>query len=268
MKDIATSSTTAYILDKYNLQALKKFGQNFLIDKNVVEKIVATGNIDKNTCVIEIGPGIGALTQVLARYAGKVRCYEIDERLIPVHQEFLSQDNIEIIYQDFLEVDVEAMTKALNAEYQNICIIANLPYYITTKLIEKVVLSNSAINQMVVMVQKEVAQKFSKDYASPLTRIIQSRGSCDYAFTVSKNVFNPQPNVDSAILKIKLEQPYDQKLYEVLEVCFNQRRKTIYNNLKQKYEHATQILEKSDIPLNLRSEQITIEQFKNITKNI
>lgn len=268
MKEIATPTTTKYILDKYNLHALKKYGQNFLIDVNVINKIVTSANIDETTAVIEVGPGIGALTQILGRYSGKVTSYEIDERFRPVYQEFLNQDNIEIIFGDFMEQDLKPIIDRLKAKYAKICLVANLPYYITTAIIEKVVLGDYGIDEMIVMVQKEVAIKMTGDYKSPLLLMIQDMGKIEYLFTVNKNVFMPSPHVDSAILRITLNQKPDLKLYEVLNVCFKQRRKTILNNLKQRYDDSSSILEKSHIEERKRSEELTLDDFKNITKNI
>lgn len=268
MKDIATKSTTSYILEKYNLQALKKYGQNFLIDTNIIDKIIACANIDEETCVIEVGPGIGALTQLLARKAGYVRSYEIDQRFKDVYQEFLNQDNIDIIFEDFLGINLKIEVDKLNKVYKKVCLVANLPYYITTDIIEKVVLSNCNIECMVVMVQKEVASKLTGDYKSPLTLLIDSIGKREYMFTVSKNVFMPSPHVDSAIMKISIENDVDSTLYQVLQNSFRQRRKTIYNNLKTTYPNALEILEKSHVDPAKRSEQLTIKDFIEITKNI
>ncbi len=264
MKDIATSTTTTYILEKYKLHVKKKFGQNFLIDSNIVEKIAIAGDIDKETCVIEIGPGIGALTQVLARHAKKVHCFEIDTDFKPVHEEFFCNSNVEITYQDFLEIDIEKFINELNNTYQRICVVANLPYYITTKLLEKMVLSDTKIDTIVVMIQKEVAKKLSSEYSSPLTNIIEYRGNINYQFTVSQNVFIPAPRVDSAVIRINIDKPYDEKLYEIMEVCFKQKRKTIYNNLKKEYMNAREILEIAGIAENKRSEELTIEDFIKI----
>lgn len=268
MKDIATRTTTSYILEKYNLQAVKKYGQNFLIDTNIIDKIIACANIDTDTCVIEIGPGIGALTQLLARKAGYVRSYEIDERFKDVYQEFLQKENVDIIFEDFLNIDLKKEVKLLKQGFHKVCIVANLPYYITTDIIEKVILSNSEIDCMVVMVQKEVASKLTGDYRSPLTLLIDAIGKREYMFTVSKHVFMPSPHVDSAIMKITFENKVDYKLYEVLKKCFLQRRKTIYNNVKNVYPNALEILEKSHINPSLRSEQLKIEDFIEITKNV
>ncbi len=266
MKDIATNTTTSYILNKYKLHALKKYGQNFLIDPNIVNKIISSANVDKDSCVIEIGPGVGALTEILARNVGKVLCYEIDQRFKEVHQEFLNQDNIEMVYEDFLKTDIESLVKELKKNYKKVCIVANLPYYITTDIIEHVILSNCQIDSIIVMVQKEVALKMTGDYKNPLTIIIKDIGKIEYMFTVSKNVFTPSPRIDSAIIKITLEKEIDNKLYEVLKICFRQRRKTILNNLKAISNiNPNEILDKCNISINKRSEELNLDDFKRIT---
>lgn len=266
MKNIATLSTTKYILEKYNLSALKRYGQNFLIDVNVINKIVDCANIDADTAVIEVGPGIGALTQILSRCAGLVTSFEIDERFKPVYAEFLNQENINIIFGDFMKQELKPFVKDLKEKYQRVCLVANLPYYITTDIIEKVVLSDCGIDELIVMVQKEVALKMTSDYQNPLLLMIEDMGKIEYMFTVSKNVFTPVPHVDSAILKISLVKRPNHHLYEVLNVCFKQRRKTILNNLKQKYANASQILIDCKIEPRTRSEELSLDDFKNITK--
>ena len=268
MKEIATPSTTKYILEKYHLNALKKYGQNFLIDVNIINKIVTSAKIDQTTAVIEVGPGIGALTQVLGRYSGKVTSFEIDERFMPVYQEFLNQDNIEIIFGDFMEQDIKPIVDQLKQRYQKVCLVANLPYYITTAIIEKVVLGNFGVAGVIVMVLKEVALKMTGIYKNPLLLMIKDMGTIEYLFTVNKNVFMPAPHVDSAILKIELKKAPDLKLYEVLNICFKQRRKTILNNLKQSYEEAEEILLQTGIENRKRSEELELADFKNITKMI
>lgn len=267
MKDIANPKTTAYILEKYHLQATKKYGQNFLVDTNIIHNIVACGNIDKETCVIEIGPGIGALTQVLGRYAKKVKAYEIDTRFAPVYQEFLSEP-IEVIFQDFLQVDIKTEIAKLKQHYQKVCIVANLPYYITSQIIEKIILSDCAFDTMVVMVQKEVAKKFTSGYKNPLLLMIEDIGTMDYVFTVSKQVFRPMPHVDSAIIKIHKERNIDINLYKILQIAFKQRRKTLYNNLKGEYPDIGNVLSEIGIDTKKRSEELTLEDFKNITKKV
>ena len=237
MKDIATCPTTKYILDKYNLNALKKYGQNFLIDANVVNKIVNQTHIDKNTAVIEVGPGIGAL-------------------------------NIEIIFGDFLKQDIKSIVEELKDDYRKIYLVANLPYYITTAIIEKIILDNCQIDEMIIMVQKEVALKMTSDYKNPLLLMIEDIGKIEYLFTVNKSVFLPTPHVDSAIIKIRLDRESDLKLYKVLNICFKQRRKTILNNLKQDYNNANEILIACGIDIKKRSEELSLSDFKHITDMI
>lgn len=268
MKDIATLSTTKYILDKYNLNALKKFGQNFLIDTNIVNKIVNQAHIDKDTAVIEVGPGIGALTQILGRHAGKVISFEIDERFKPIYNEFLDKSNIDIIFGDFMKQDIKMIVDKLKHDYQKVYLVANLPYYITTEIIEKIVLGDSKIDELIVMVQKENALKMTSNYKSPLLLMIKDMGKIEYLFTVNKNVFLPAPHVDSAIIKIEINKQPDLKLYETLNICFKQRRKTILNNLKQKYDNAEEILLNCEIETRKRSEELSLEDFKNITDRI
>ena len=268
MKDIGTLSTTKYILDKYNINASKKFGQNFLIDINIVNKIINQTHIDKNSAVIEIGPGIGALTQVLGRHAGKVISFEIDERFKPVYQEFLNRNNINIIFGDFMKQDIKIIVDRLKQDYQKVYLVANLPYYITTEIIEKVILSDSKIDELIVMVQKENALKMTSNYKNPLLLMIKDMGRIEYLFTVNKNVFIPSPHVDSAIIKIEIGKSPDLKLYELLNICFKQRRKTILNNLKQKYDNAEEILSYCNIEKRKRSEELSLEDFKNITDKI
>lgn len=267
MKDIATKSTTNYILEKYDLYPKKKYGQNFLIDPRIVEKIVRCSSVDKECAVIEVGPGIGALTQVLARFAGYVRSYEIDTRFKGVYEEFLNEEHIEIVFEDFLKVDL-ATLKSLKEKYKKVILVANLPYYITTQIIEKVISESDVIDEIVVMVQKEVALKYTSDYKSPLTFMIQDMGKIEYMFTVSQNVFIPAPHVDSAILKITINQKANLELYKVLNSAFKQRRKTIYNNLKKDYPDILDILNENQIDQKLRCEQLTLEDYRALTKSL
>lgn len=267
MKDIATKSTTQYILEKYDLYPKKKFGQNFLIDPRIVEKIVRCSSVNENCAVIEVGPGIGALTQVLSRFAGYVRSYEIDTRFKGVYEEFLSKENVEIVFEDFLKVDLSSL-KDLKNKYEKIILVANLPYYITTQIIEKVLTECTVIDEIVVMVQKEVALKYTSDYKSPLTYMIEDMGKIEYMFTVSQNVFIPAPHVDSAILKITVEKEANLNLYKVLNTAFKQRRKTIYNNLKQEYANVLDVLNECQIDQKLRCEQLTLEDYHTITKTL
>lgn len=269
MKDIAKKSNTMYLLDKYHLQASKKFGQNFLIDLNTIKKIVETTPVDQNTCVIEIGPGIGALSEQLSYKAQKVICYEIDTRLKDVLSESLGEfNNIEIIFQDFLTVDLKTVVEELKKEYKQVCIVANLPYYITSDILEHIITSQAPIDSIHAMVQKEVALKLTdQNYQSPLTLMIESVGNISLDMNVSKNVFSPAPHVDSAIISIYIDKEYNSKLTKILKSAYTQKRKTIYNNFKELFKEQTQsILLECGIDEKKRPEQISIEEYLKLTK--
>lgn len=269
MKDISKKSNTLYLLNKYNIQASKKYGQNFIIDTNIIKRIVDCTKIDQKTCVIEIGPGIGALSEYLAYKAKKVICYEIDLRLEELLNESLNHcKNIEIIFKDFLDIDLKEVIKDLRSEYERISIVTNLPYYITTDIMEKIMKSGIYINSFTAMVQKEVALKLTDEsYKSPLSLMIRNCGDIKYCFTVSKNVFYPSPHVDSAVIHIDMNDVCSEKLCNLLEISFKQKRKTIYNNLKNDYD-AKLILEKCNIDEKSRPEQLDIEDYQNICKCI
>lgn len=268
MKDIAKKANTMYLLEKYNMKATKKFGQNFLIDLNVVQKIVDCTSIDQQTCVIEIGPGIGALTEQLSYRAGHVVSYEIDIRLKDVLNESLQEcTNVEVIFQDFLTVDLKQVVNHYRQQYSKVCIVANLPYYITSDILEHIIISQADIDSIHVMVQKEVALKLTDaSYHSPLTFMIESIGQASLDMTISKNVFSPAPRVDSAILSIKMEKTYNPLLTKILKQAFTQKRKTIYNNLKDLFlEDTEKILNECGIDLKTRPEQLTIEDYQKLT---
>lgn len=269
MKDIAKKSNTMYLLDKYHLQAAKKFGQNFLIDLNTIKKIVDTTHIDKETCVIEVGPGIGALSEQLGYYAGHVVCYEIDTRLEDVLKESLGEfENIEVIYQDFLTVDLKNVVNDFKKKYPRVCIVANLPYYITSDILEHIITSGAQLSSIHAMVQKEVAIKLTdQNYHSPLTFMIQSVGDIHLDMTVSKNVFSPAPHVDSAIIGIDINKEYNPLLSLILKPAFTQKRKTIYNNLKGLFHEKTKdILQECGILENKRPEELKIEDYLKLTQ--
>lgn len=271
MKDIAKKSQTMYLLDKYNLQASKKFGQNFIIDLNTIKKIVSTTSIDKETCVIEIGPGIGALSEQLSYHAKKVLCFEIDERLKVVLRESLGEfENIEVIFQDFLTVDLKQVVDDLRKTYKKVCIVANLPYYITSDILEHIIVSCAKIDSIHAMVQKEVALKLTDiNYQSPLTLMIKSAGDIYLDMNVSKTVFSPAPHVDSAIISIHIYKPYNSLLTAILKASFTQKRKTIYNNLKIIFNEKTKdILEECYIEENKRPEELSIDDYLALTKYI
>lgn len=270
MKDIATVSRTNEILDKYNLKAKKKFGQNFLIDANTVEKI-ARNACDKDHITIEIGPGIGSLTQKLAKYSKEVISYEIDSSLIPVLKETLGDlDNVTVIEEDFLNTDLG------KASYhdEEIVVAANLPYYITTPILFKLFESDLKIKCISVMVQKEVADRFkasvnSKDY-NALSVIVQHSYDVNILMNISKNVFNPKPNVDSAVIvfkpKAKKYVKNEKEFYEMVKMAFTQRRKTLFNNLKEHFdiEKIRKMYELLGLKDAVRAQEIDLDTFIRI----
>ncbi|EGA88190.1 dimethyladenosine transferase [Planococcus donghaensis MPA1U2] len=278
-KDIATPIRTQQIMTKYNLKVKKSLGQNFLIDPNILRKIVGQANLTKKSAAIEIGPGIGALTEHLAREAGKVLAFEIDQRLLPVLADTLSPyDNISIVHSDILKADVQAAIDSELAGYDDIVVVANLPYYVTTPIILKLLLEKLPIRGMVVMLQKEVAERITakpgtKAYGS-LSIAIQYYTQAEMALTVPKSVFLPQPNVDSAVIRMtKREVPEVEVINEdfffsVTRGSFVQRRKTILNNLqvampsgKEKKEFILKALEEAEIDPTRRGETLTIKEF-------
>lgn len=279
MKDIATPIRTQEILAKHGLKVKKSLGQNFLIDPNILRKIVGQANLTKQSAAIEIGPGIGALTEHLARDAGKVLAFEIDQRLLPVLEDTLSPyDNISIIHSDILKADVEAAIETELAGYDDIMVVANLPYYVTTPIILKLLLERLPIRGMVVMLQKEVAERITakpgtKAYGS-LSIAIQYYTQAEMALTVPKSVFLPQPNVDSAVIRmIKRTEPEvtvinEDFFFMVTRGSFVQRRKTILNNLqtamplgKEKKESILAALAEADIDPSRRGETLSIKEF-------
>lgn len=274
MKPIATISRTNEILKKYDLYAKKKYGQNFIIEPQIISRIVLNAQIDKNTTVIEVGPGIGALTQGLCEHAKKVIAFEIDEDMVNVlHHELSDMDNLSVIHEDFLNVDLKSLLQDLD----DVKVVANLPYYITSKLIEKMALEGShKMKELIVMVQKDVAMKMatSTDLRDrlPLTVFLKSIADVTILFDVPRGVFNPAPHVDSAILKIAFyeDSEIENKMhyYKFLKMAFNQRRKTLANNLKQaKFSQPLpEILESLHLSVDVRAETISKEDLYTISQ--
>lgn len=270
---IATPSRTKEILDKYDLYAKKNYGQNFLIESSIVDKIAKNAVTDKPCIVFEIGPGIGALTQFLSTYAQKVVSFEIDDRLLPVLKDTLSAcANVEIVHTDFLEVDLKSFVNQYKTAENDVVIAANLPYYITTPILFKIFESEANIKQITVMMQKEVADRFSavpntKDY-NALSVITQYRCHVKTIMKISKHVFNPKPNVDSAVVQFTFKDDYqlenESMFFELVKACFKQRRKTILNNYGEycnDKELAKQNLEAANILPSARAESLSLEIF-------
>lgn len=266
------------ILKDKGMYAKKHFGQNFLIDKNVLNKIIDISNITKEDTIIEIGPGMGCLTEYLAINAKKVICYEIDPDMINMLNENLipHYDNIELIGLDFLKADLSVY----NQDVENIKVVANLPYYITTPIIFKL-LSETKIKQFTFMVQKEVGDRLTgkpntKDYNS-LSVAIGYKTNSRIAYKVSPNSFYPAPKVDSALLVVNVKQMdsepnFDAQFLKFVQEIFSQRRKTVINNLNGKYMYDKQklidLFNKNNININLRAETMTINDILELYKII
>ncbi|MDX8363126.1 16S rRNA (adenine(1518)-N(6)/adenine(1519)-N(6))-dimethyltransferase RsmA [Cytobacillus sp. IB215316] len=278
-KDIATPNRTRAILEKYGFSFKKSLGQNFLIDTNVLRRIVDHAELTEESGVIEIGPGIGALTEHLAKSANKVVSFEIDQRLLPVLQETLSiYDNVKIIHSDFLKANIELVIQEEFGEMKDLMVVANLPYYVTTPIIMKLLTEQIPIRGIVVMLQKEVADRMTaaagtKDYGS-LSIAVQYYTKAEKVMTVPKTVFVPQPNVDSAVIRLtRRDDPVvnvenEDHLFTIVRASFAQRRKTILNNLvnqlpngKQKKEVIEEALKSANIDPKRRGETLAIEEF-------
>ncbi|HOH70085.1 MAG TPA: 16S rRNA (adenine(1518)-N(6)/adenine(1519)-N(6))-dimethyltransferase RsmA [Sedimentibacter sp.] len=269
------------ILDRYGFKFSKSLGQNFLIDGNIIKKIVEIADLDENSGVIEIGPGFGTLTQVLCRKAKKVLAIEVDKSLKEVHRGTLNYPNLKIIYEDFLKVDVN---KLIEEEFQglDVKIAANLPYYITTPIIMKILEEKYNISRIVVMVQKEVAQRLSAkagtgDYGA-ITLAVRYRADTDIKMIVPNTVFMPKPKVDSAVVEFKiLSEPRikvmdEEMLFAVIKASFGQRRKTILNGLSNNLNLSKEIIKDSlvcaGIDPGIRGEKLALEEFGRISDEI
>lgn len=255
-----------------NVAAKKSLGQNFLHDRNIIEKIVTSNNIKENDLIVEIGPGKGALTQELKRYNSRILCYEIDERMRPILRN-IENEKVNVIYGDFLEKDVCSDIKDLT--YNNLYIIGNLPYYITTPIIERVIALNLNPQAMTFMVQKEVADRFtalpgSKQYGS-LTIYLNYYFNVTKLFNVKNTCFSPIPKVESAVVKFtKKENKYDvineKHFFKLIHDSFQFKRKNLRNNLKNyNLELILEVLKKYDYDLTVRAEQLPLEAFVDIS---
>lgn len=260
-----------------NFNFKKKYGQNFLRDNSIPRKIVDVSKIPDNTLVIEIGPGAGALTKELAKVAKQVLCYEIDESLEDIlDQALLEYTNVSVIYDDFLKRNV--LEDLNNYDYEHLYVIANLPYYVTTPIITQLVTSNLEIEKIVVMVQKEVADRFcakpaSREYGS-ITVFLNYYFDLKKEFLVSKNCFVPKPNIDSMIISLtrkkKLLPLKDSTLFfNLIRDSFRFKRKTLRNNLKgYDLKKIEQTLKNYHFDLSVRAEELPLEVFVDISNNL
>ena len=247
-----------------DLKAKKKFGQNFLIDSNIVDKI-AKNACDKDTTTIEIGPGLGSLSEMLLKYSKSVDAYEIDKDMVDILNNTIKDDRFNLYYEDFLDTDLSKY------EGLNIRVCANLPYYVTTPILFKLFNSSLNISKITVMVQKEVADRFkakvnSEDY-NALTLIVQYLFDVNVEMTISKNVFYPSPKVDSAVVsfvpKRDRDFEYEKKLFAFFDNCFKQRRKTLHNNLKEFLDNSKieLIYNTFNFSTNVRAQELDLDIF-------
>ena len=281
MEKLSNPQRTIEVIKKYEFCFQKKFGQNFLIDGHVLDKIIAGAGVTKDDMVLEIGPGIGTMTQYLAEAAGKVVAVEIDRNLLPILQETLAEyDNVKVIHADVLSLDLEKLVQEENGG-RPIKVVANLPYYITTPIIMALFEQHVPLANVTVMVQKEVAARMksgpgSKDYGA-LSLAVQYYAEPYIVANVPCNCFMPRPNVDSAVIRLtRYEEPpvqvkNEKMLFKIIRASFNQRRKTLQNGLNNsselnftKDQIAAAIAEAGFSP-SVRGEALTLEQFAKLT---
>lgn len=277
-EDIASPKKTKELLQRHGFTLKKSLGQNFLIDPNILNKIVTAAGLDSSKGALEIGPGIGALTQQLAKIAGRVVAVEIDQRLLPLLEETLSPySHASVVHGDVLKVDLKELFQQFFAEYTQVSVVANLPYYITTPIIMKLLEEKLPLENIVVMIQKEVAERMSakpggKEYGS-LSIAVQYYCEPEIVTIVPHTVFIPQPNVDSAVIKLKVrnQPPVEVEdeafFFEVVHASFVQRRKTIYNNLASRFftketkGQLEAILQEAGIEPSRRGETLSIQEY-------
>ena len=280
MATLGNPKNTIEIIQKYQFAFQKKFGQNFLIDTHVLDKIISAAGITGDDCVLEIGPGIGTMTQYLAEHAGKVVAVEIDTNLLPILDETLKgYSNVTVINSDILKLDMNQLVDEYN-DGRPIKVVANLPYYITTPIIMGLFESNVPIDNITVMVQKEVADRMqvgpgSKDYGA-LSLAVQYYAKPYIVANVPPNCFIPRPNVGSAVIRLtRYQEPPVQVgepgiMFRLIRASFNQRRKTLQNGLNNSpevpytKEQIASAIESLGVPASVRGEALTLEQFASL----
>lgn len=269
---IATIKKTKEIQEKYNVFTKKSFGQNFIIEPRVVEKIANAAIQDSSELVFEIGPGIGALTQFLCEKSNQVVAFEIDDRLPVVLENEIGFDHLTLVLEDILKIDIDEQIRKFRKQDQKVVFASNLPYYITTPILFKLFEAHEPIERITVMMQKEVGERFlakenEKEY-NALSVITQYRCDVKKVMDVSRKVFWPSPNVDSMVIQFSFHHRYhledEEFFFAMVKACFTQRRKTIYNNLQgftEDKEVAMQILEKANIAPSTRAQQCSLSDF-------
>lgn len=281
MATLGIPQNTIEILQKYQFRFQKKFGQNFLIDTHVLEKIIEEAQISREDFVLEIGPGIGTMTQYLCEHAREVMAVEIDNNLIPILQETLGQyNNVTVVNQDILKLDIARVAQEYNGG-KPIKVVANLPYYITTPIIMELFESHVPLESITVMVQKEVAERMqaepgTKEYGA-LSLAVQYYAQADIVANVPPNCFMPRPNVASAVIRLTCHKENPVKvsderfMFRVIRASFNQRRKTLQNGLGNDAglpvtkEQAAQALEKMGLSATIRGERLSLQEFARLS---
>ena len=289
MAYLGTPTATAEVIQKYGFNFQKKYGQNFLIDANILDKIIDSAEITREDCVVEIGPGIGTMTQYLAEDAREVIAVEIDKNLIPILEETLKgYENVSIVNEDILKVDLNRLVKERN-EGQPIKVVANLPYYITTPIIMGLFESRVPLSSITIMVQKEVADRMqvgpgTKDYGA-LSLAVQYYARPEIMLNVPPTCFMPRPNVGSAVIRLtRFEEPPvktddERKMFSIIRAAFNQRRKTLVNALANGLSYAdkdgmmihvsrqevSMALDQMGLSQTIRGEALTLAQFARLS---
>lgn len=284
-EDISTPKRTKEIISRHGFSFKKSLGQNFLIDQNILGKIVSAAGLDSTKGALEIGPGIGALTEKLAQSANRVTAVEIDQRLLPILEEVLEPyPLVHVIHGDVLKLDLKALFEAEFGEVSGVSVVANLPYYVTTPILMKLLEEKLPLENIVVMIQKEVAVRMAaspggKDYGS-LSIAVQYYSEPELVCIVPHTVFIPQPNVESAVIRLKVRknppvEVDDQDFFfEVVQASFAQRRKTISNNLKSRFfagedrQRLEQLLTSAGIEPSRRAETLHLEEFAKLSNTL
>lgn len=284
MATLGNGKKTAEIIEKYRFSFQKKFGQNFLIDSNILEKIVDSAELTEQDCVLEIGPGIGTMTQYLAEQAREVIAVEIDKNLLPILEETLGDyDNVTVINEDILKVDINRIVQERNGG-RPIKVVANLPYYITTPIIMALFEKHIPLQSITIMVQKEVADRMqvgpgTKDYGA-LSLAVQYYSKPEIVARVPASCFMPRPNVDSTVIRLErydeppVEVADESYLFAVIRASFNQRRKTLVNgltnagNLGVSRPDVEKVLAEMEFSPTVRGETLTLEQFAELSSRL
>ena len=284
MATLGNPKNTIEVLQKYNFNFQKKFGQNFLINTGILEEIIEAAEITKDDFVLEIGPGIGTMTQYLCEAAREVIAVEIDKNLIPILADTLSAyDNVEVLNEDILKVDIKTLAEERNAG-KPIKVVANLPYYITTPIIMGLFESHVPIDSITIMVQKEVADRMqegpgSKEYGA-LSLAVQYYAEPEIVVNVPPSCFMPQPKVGSAVIRLTrhaeppVEVENEKLMFQLIRASFNQRRKTLANGLNNfpglhlSKEVIQQCIEELGVPVTVRGEALSLEQFAKLSNII